>query len=296
MTAAENRALLYLKLVLTAVFWGGTFIAGRIVAREAGPFSAAFLRFLVASFILLVFVLRTHGALPGLDRKLIFPVSMLGLTGVFAYNALFFSGLKTVTASRASLIITSNPAFIALFAALLFHERLTLVKTLGIALSISGAMIVIAKGNPLQILQGGLGLGELTMFGCVMSWVAYSLIGKVALARLSPLISVTWACVIGGLLLLPFALFEGLTSTVASYSPAAWTSIIYLGLFGTSLGFIWYYEGIRTIGPSRAGVFINLVPICAVILAFLMLDEAIDGSIILGALLVFSGVYLTNRP
>jgi drug/metabolite transporter (DMT)-like permease len=296
MNPSQNRALLYLKLVLTAVFWGGTFIAGRILAREAGPFSAAFLRFLVASFILVGFVLKTHGALPSLSRQLIFPVTMLGLTGVFAYNALFFSGLKTVTASRASLIITSNPAFIALFAALLFHERLTLVRTLGISLSISGATIVIARGNPLQVLQGGLGSGEVYMFGCVMSWVAYSLIGKVALAKLSPLISVTWACVIGGLFLLPPALYEGLISAVSSYSHAAWMSIVYLGFFGTSLGFIWYYEGIRTIGPSRAGVFINLVPICAVILAFLMLDEAIDNSIILGAILVFSGVYLTNRP
>ncbi len=296
MTPSPNRGLLYLKLVLTALFWGGTFIAGRIVAREAGPFSAAFLRFLVASLILVCFVLRTHGAIPGFDRKLILPVALLGLTGVFAYNALFFSGLKTVTASRASLIITSNPAFIALFAALIFHERLTLVKTLGIALSISGAMIVIAKGNPLHVLQGNLGVGELYMFGCVMSWVAYSLIGKVALKRLSPLVSVTWACVIGGLLLLPPALFEGLTSAIAGYSSAAWMSIVYLGFFGTSLGFIWYYEGIRTIGPSRAGVFINLVPIFAVIMAFLLLDEGIDASIILGAVFVFTGVYLTNRP
>jgi drug/metabolite transporter (DMT)-like permease len=296
MTPSNNRPLLYLKLVLTAVFWGGTFIAGRIVAREAGPFSAAFLRFLVASLILVCFVLRTHGAIPGLDRKLILPVALLGLTGVFAYNALFFSGLKTVTASRASLIITSNPAFIALFAALIFHERLTLVRTVGIAISISGAMIVIAKGNPLHILQGDLGLGELYLFGCVMSWVTYSLIGKVALKRLSPLISVTWACVIGGLFLLPAALVEGLQFTVTGYSRAAWLSIVYLGFFGTSLGFIWYYEGIRTIGPSRAGVFINLVPICAVVMAFLILDETIDASIILGAVLVFAGVYLTNRP
>lgn len=296
MTLSDKLPLLYVKLVLTAVFWGGTFIAGRIVAAEGGPFSAAFLRFLVASLILVCFVLRTHGAIPGLDRKLLFPVALLGLTGVFAYNALFFSGLKTVTASRASLIITSNPAFIALFAALIFHERLTLVKTLGIGLSIGGAVIVIAKGNPLQVLEGGLGWGELYMFGCVMSWVAYSLIGKVTLARLSPVVSVTWACVIGGLLLLPPALFEGLPSRVASYSFGAWLSIFYLGIFGTSLGFIWYYEGIRTIGPSRAGVFINLVPICAVIMAFLLLGETIDASIILGAILVFAGVYLTNRP
>jgi drug/metabolite transporter (DMT)-like permease len=295
MTAPHKQALLYLKLVLTAIFWGGTFIAGRIVAGEMGPFSAAFLRFLVASLILLVFVLRTHRTIPTLDRSQIFPVTMLALTGVFAYNVLFFSGLKTVTASRAALIITSNPAFIALFAAIFFGDRLTLLRTSGILLSISGAMIVISRGHPLQVFEGNLGLGELYICGCVLSWVSYSLIGKVALSRLSPLVSVTYSCIIGTLFLALPAFSEGLGASVAICSSAGWISIIYLGLFGTSLGFIWYYEGIRSIGPSRAGVFINIVPVCAVILAFFILDEAIDASIVLGALFVFAGVYLTNR-
>jgi len=295
MTAPRKHALLYLKLILTAVFWGGTFIAGRIVAREVGPFSAAFLRFLVASVILLVFVLRTHRTIPMLDRWQIFPVTMLALTGVFAYNVLFFSGLKTVTASRASLIITSNPAFIAIFAAMFFGDRLTFSRTLGILLSISGAMIVISKGRPLQVFEGNPGLGELYICGCVLSWVLYSLIGKVALSRLSPLVSVTYSCVIGTLLLALPAFSEGLGASVTSCSYLVWISIIYLGLFGTSLGFIWYYEGIRTIGPSRTGVFINIVPICSIILAFFILNEAIDASIVLGAIFVFAGVYLTNR-
>jgi drug/metabolite transporter (DMT)-like permease len=295
MTASHKHALLYLKLILTAVFWGGTFIAGRIVAREVGPFSAAFLRFLVASLILLALVLRTHRTLPMLDRRQIFPVTMLALTGVFAYNILFFSGLKTVTASRASLIITSNPAFIALFAAIFFGDRLTFSRTIGILLSISGAMIVISKGRPLQVLEGNLGLGELYICGCVLSWVLYSLIGKVALSRLSPMVSVTYSCVIGTLFLALPAFAEGLRASVTSCSYVAWISIIYLGLFGTTLGFIWYYEGIRTIGPSRAGVFINIVPICAVVMAFLILNEAIDASIALGAVFVFAGVYVTNR-
>jgi drug/metabolite transporter (DMT)-like permease len=250
----------------------------------------------VASVILLAVVLKAHKTLPKLDRKQVFPVTMLGLTGVFAYNALFFSGLKTVTAGRASLIITTNPAFIALFAALFFHERLTLLRTLGIFLSISGAMIVISKGHPLHVFEGNLGLGELYICGCVLSWVLYSLIGKVALSRLSPLVSVTYSCVIGALFLSVPALFEGLRFTAASYSCAAWLSIVYLGFFGTTLGFIWYYEGIRTIGPTRAGVFINLVPICAIILAFFILGETLDASIAWGAILVLAGVYLTNRP
>jgi drug/metabolite transporter (DMT)-like permease len=138
-------------------------------------------------------------------------------------------------------------------------------------------------------------MSNIQICGCVLSWVAYTLIGKVALARLSPLVSVTYACLIGALFLLPPALLEGLRYTVMSYSYAAWISIIYLGVFGTSLGFIWYYEGIRTIGPSRAGVFINLVPICAIILAWLMLNETVDASIVLGAMFVFAGIYLTNR-
>jgi drug/metabolite transporter (DMT)-like permease len=295
MTPPHKHALLYLKLVFTAVFWGGTFIAGRIVAREVGPFSAAFLRFLVASIILLVFVLRTHGTIPILDRRQIFPVTVLALSGVFAYNVLFFSGLRTVTASRAALIITSNPAFIALFAAIFFGDRLTISRTMGILLSISGAMIVISKGHPLQVFEGNLGLGEFYICGCVLSWVLYSLIGKVALSRLSPLISVTYSCVIGALFLALPASFEGLGPSIMSCSPVGWISIIYLGLFGTSLGFIWYYEGIRTLGPSRAGVFINIVPVCAVILAFFILNEGIDASIALGAVFVFAGVYLTNR-
>jgi len=295
MITENKHALLYLKLVLTAVFWGGTFIAGRIIAREMGPFSAAFLRFSAASLFLILFVLRTHRRIPILDRSGFLPVVALALTGVFSYNVLFFSGLKTVTASRAALIITSNPAFIAIFAAVFFGDRLSFARILGIVISISGAMIVISKGHPLLVFEGGLGLGELYICGCVLSWVAYSLIGKVTLSRLSALVSVTYSCLIGTLLLALPASSEDLVARIMGSSFVSWISILYLGFFGTSLGFIWYYEGIRTIGPSRAGVFINIVPVCAVILAFFILDEPIDASIVLGAIFVFAGVYLTNR-
>lgn len=295
MNASPGHSILYLKLVLTAVFWGGTFIAGRIVAQEVGPFSAAFLRFIVASAILLGFILRTQKRLPRVTRQQLLAVTALGLTGVFAYNAFFFAGLKTVTASRASLIITSNPAFIAIFAALIFHDRLTLGKVLGIALSVSGAAIVVSKGQPLLIFEGGLGFGELCIFGCVLSWVAYSLLGKVALTHLSPLVSVTYGCVMGTLFLAVPSFFEGVHDRLLSYSWAAWLSIVYLGLFGTAFGFIWYYEGIRAIGPARAGVFINLVPLSALLMAFFLLGETLDASLILGAIFVLAGVYLTNR-
>jgi drug/metabolite transporter (DMT)-like permease len=296
-TAGKLRALLYLKLVLMAVFWAGTFVAGRIASREAGPFSAAFLRFVVASIFLLIFVLRSNGRTD--PRALFAPgqfflLLLLGLTGVFAYNVFFFSGLKTVTAGRASFIIAANPAFIALFSALLFNEKLGLVRAGGIFISFAGAAVVISKGSFAALLQGRLGGGELYILGCVASWVSYSLLGKKAMRNVSPLVAVTCSCVMGTVCLLAPALCEGLLSEIAAFSSSVWLAILYLGFFGSALGFTWYYEGILTLGAPRAGVFINIVPITSAILGFLLLHETIDISLVLGAVLTLSGVCITN--
>jgi drug/metabolite transporter (DMT)-like permease len=289
--------MIYFKLFLTAVFWGGTFIAGRVLAQEVQPYSGSFLRFLVASVCMIPLVWHFEGRLQPLRKKQILAVFFSGLTGVFLYNVFFLTGMQTVQAGRASVIVASNPVLIALFAALLFRgERLTLLKIIGVMLSVSGAVYVISRGNPMEIFAGTLGRGELFIFGCVLSWVSYSLIGKVVMKDILPVSAVTYACLIGAAALLPPALFEGMAGNLGSYSMPAWLSIVYLGFFGTCLGFIWYYEGIREIGPSKAGVFINFVPISAVIMSFFLLGETIDASLLIGAALVLSGIYLTNRP
>jgi drug/metabolite transporter (DMT)-like permease len=155
-------------------------------------------------------------------------------------------------------------------------------------------MVVISNGRLAEFSGYGIGLGEVLIFGCVASWVAYSLIGKIAMGRLSPLVSVTYSSAAGALFLLPVALAKGLAQSVAGYSFADWASIFYLGFFGTVLGFYWYYQGIKWIGPMKSSVFINFVPISAIILAFFILDEPVTVSLLLGALLVVSGVYITN--
>ena len=288
--------LLYFKLTLTAIFWGGTFVAARIVSREAGPFSAAFLRFVVASIFLFIFVLKTHGGVVLFGRKQFFPLLILGLTGVFSYNFFFFLGLKTVTASRASVIIAANPAFIAFFSSIIFRERLGFLRATGIVISVIGAIVVVLRGDPSTIFEGKLGLGELCIFGCVASWVAYSLVGKVAMKNSSPLLAVAYSCIIGMVCLFFPALREGLVENAGHLSADVWLGIVYLGFFGSALGFMWYYEGILVIGPSRAGVFINIVPVSGVLLAFLLLHEVLDASLIIGTFLIICGVYLTNRP
>lgn len=290
-----HRSTIHLKLFLTAIFWGGTFIAGRHVAQHLSPFVTAFLRFAMASVLLLALTWRKEGQFPRLQRNQIVPVILLGMTGVFAYNVMFFKGLRLIEAGRAALIIATCPAFIAIASALFLKERFGATKAAGIPLSILGAAVVISEGRLGRVLSGGIGPGELLILTCVLCWVAYSLIGKAVMRRLSPLVSVSYSAAIGAAALAVPAAFEGLAQNLGRASLLDWVSIAYLAVFGTVIGFVWFYEGVRAIGPTRAGLFINFVPISAVILAFLVLGEAVTWSLATGAVLVLSGVYLTNR-
>jgi drug/metabolite transporter (DMT)-like permease len=154
---------------------------------------------------------------------------------------------------------------------------------------------VIARGRLEVLFTGGIGTGELLILGCVVSWVAFSLIGQVVMRRLSPLEATLWASLAGTTALLPFALAEGLLGALPGYTLQDWLCLAYLGLFGTVAGIVWYYQGIRQIGPTKAGVFINFVPVSALLLSWLLLGEKLSPALLTGGTLVITGVVLTNR-
>lgn len=283
-----------LKLLVTALIWGATFIAGRFLGPEIAPFPAAFLRFVAATIFLAAFFLASKEPLPRLDLPLFALICGLGLTGVFAYNALFFRGLQTVPAGRAAIIVAANPVFVALFSWMLFKDPLSWRRAAGIATSLLGACLVITHGNLTEILAGSVTRGDLFIAGAMLSWVAYSLLGKKTMGRLTPLAAVTLSCLAGMLFLLPPALMQGVGAQAAALSWRGWTAILFLGVFGTGLGFVWFYQGIRERGASRASVFINFVPVSAAALGALMLSEPVDASLAAGGVLVLCGVALTN--
>jgi drug/metabolite transporter (DMT)-like permease len=208
---------------------------------------------------------------------------------------MFFKGLKIIEASRAALIVATCPVFITIFSAIFLKEKINLIKGFGIIISICGAIVVISKGNIGQIFRTGLGLGELYIFCCVLSWATYSLIGKAVMRNLSPLASVTYSAIVGAIALSIPACFEGVLQNFSRQSLLDWSCISYLGVFGTVIGFVWYYQGVQCLGPTKAGLFINFVPIFAILCAFIILKEPITISLVVGTVLVISGVYLTNR-
>jgi drug/metabolite transporter (DMT)-like permease len=287
--------LVYLKLVGVAAIWGGTFVAGRIAATEMAATTAALWRYVFASAVLLVAAFALERGLPRLTGRQWLGVTLLGATGVAAYNLCFMWGLQSVPAGRAALIVALNPAATLAGAALCFGERLDARKLAGIAAALLGAAIVIGRGDPLGLVADGLGAGELTILGCVASWAAFTLNAKRLMAGLSPLVVTVWASFTGTLMLAAATLVDG-APLVPLASLPAWVALAFLGAFGTAVAFVWYNDGVRRLGAARAPVFINLVPVFAVALGALLLGERVDASMLAGGALVLAGVYTLNAP
>jgi len=278
------------------LFWGGTFIAGRIIAGSIPTADAAFMRFSLAALALAFLARIIDGKLVPPPRNQLVNLLLLGLSGVFIYNICFFTGLKYIEAGRAALIIALNPMVISLGAVLIFGERLSLLQCLGLLISLTGALLVISNGHPGQLLSGGFGRGEASILGCVVSWAAYSLIGRKVLSAMTPLSAVFYSAFFGSLLLLPVTMLDGTPPSPGSYIRSDWVALLYLGVCGTAIGFSLYYRAIRTIGSARSGVFINLVPLFSILLGWLILGERIKSSVLAGGIILLTGVYLTNRP
>ncbi len=287
--------LVYLKLVASMVIWGGTWVSGRFVAGQLDPFCAAFMRFFVASVFMVFMTMRMEGKPLRLERHQVLLAFLLGLTGVFAYNAFFFRGLQMVEAGRAALMIAASPSVIALFSRIFFKERLGRLAVLGIPLSLLGVWIILSKGDMLSIFHQGMGMGDLLIIGCVFSWAAYTLIGKRAMGVMSPSFCVAWSCIFGDAMLFGPALWQGLPQQVLTMSWVIWANLFFLGILATGLAFFWYYQGVAAIGAGKAAVFINLVPVSGVLLGVLILNESVSLSLIFGGILVMCGVWLTNR-
>ena len=185
---------------------------------------------------------------------------------------------------------------IAIGAAILFKEKFKLINILGFILCIVGVSLIISRGDYATLLKEGVGLGELAFIGSAFSWAAYTLIGRFISQQLSSLAIITYASIIGTIILFCVALLQGnLIKTVGSLSINASLNLLYLSLIATVIGFVWFQDGVKILGAAKAGVFIYLMPVSAVFWAYLILDEKLTMVLFIGASLVITGIYLVNR-
>ncbi|MCU1752356.1 DMT family transporter [Pseudomonas sp. 6D_7.1_Bac1] len=296
----DSDVPVYLKLATVTMIWGGTFVAGRFLADTLSPLFAASLRFLLASLALLLFMAVARIPLLRPTFRQWLQLAVLGFFGIFFYNLCFFYGLHYINASRASLIVALNPAVIGLASWLLFKERLSRAKIVGIAMCVAGAGVVIVSRNQ-PVFDGGTAnawMGDLLIFGCVLGWGVYSLFSRGLNQTLGPLHTVTYSIVLGTLMLWATSAARGELSleALSGLHAGQVLSLLYLGVLGSALAYIGYYDGIRKIGATRAGVFIALNPLTAVMLGALLLGEQLSLAMCLGGGVILLGIYLCNKP
>lgn len=293
--AGGDRFGVYARLALVPVIWGGTFVAGRLLSLEVPPAVGALLRFVVASAALLAACLLIERRLPVPTRRQFMAALALGVTGVLAYNLLFLGALVLLPASRTSLIVALNPAITIAAAAVVFGERLSPRRWLGVAVALAGVWIVISRGELSGLLGGGVGAGELMMFGAICAWAAYTLIGRAMVAGLSPLAATTWATLLGTAMLALVAAPQLGRVDWHAVSPGAALAVLYLGLLGTAVAFVWYLRAVQVLGPARTVIFNNLVPVFGAAFGVLLLGEPLTASMLVGGAIALVGVMLVTR-
>ena len=292
-------SLTSLTLIGVALIWGGTFIAGKQLAASTPPLLSAFFRFLIASIVLALCLPRRKKA----QKKTInaaqkFRIVILGLFGIFLYNVCFFYGLQYISASRASLIVAINPAVIALSAFLFLHERLSVSKVAGITACLIGAITIILSKDPSAIVTNATTWkGDLLIVGCVISWVTYSVFSKPLISAIGAISAVFYSLTTGTVMLFLATVINGdLTiQNILNLGLLQVLCLSFLGIFGSALAYIWYYKGIEKLGATRAGVYIALVPLFAVILGRIILHEPITTIMMIGGFSVLAGIVLCNK-
>ncbi len=290
----------HIRLVGMTLLWGASWPAGRVVAQAMPPLAAAALRFLLAILVLLPWMYYSGGfaQLKNWSSQRWLGMGLAGFTGVFGYASLFLSGLQYLPAGKAALLITLNPVVTLLLAVWLFKERINTIISLGMAMAFSGAIIVIAQGDPRHLLQGHLGLGELLILGCVACWVGYTLLGRWVMAGVDALSATAVTATLGAVfLLLASLVVEGpaaLRSTLHS-GWTAWGALLFLAFGATALAYAWFFDGVKRLGAGAAAAYITLVPVVGVAISALLLHEQLDASLLTGGALAVLGTAVMQR-
>jgi drug/metabolite transporter (DMT)-like permease len=288
--------LTYAMLVLATATWGSAFIAGKFAVQSFEPATVAFLRFLGAAVLLfpLMWIMEKNRKKPTLKDYGLFAV--LGLTGIALYNICFFLATKHAPVIKSSLFIASNPVLIVLLSGLFLKETITKNNIIGMIIALTGVTFIITDGHLLALLQFGFEPIDFVLLGAVISWALYSVVGKVVLKKYSSVESTTYAVAFGTIFLLPFALAETTWQDVQQASFSTWIAIAHMSIFVTVISFVLYYNGIKEVGAAKASIFINVMPVSAVIMATIFLGETFTWAHAVGAAFVLSGVYIGTNP
>jgi drug/metabolite transporter (DMT)-like permease len=281
-------------LILVSFVWAGSFIVVDITTKEMDPIDLGFLRFLVATpLMILIAVLRKKPL--SIPKKELPWFIVLGLTGVTLLYLFQFLGIHFTNAPTASVLINTNVIFIAILCSLFLHETLTRKRVAGIILSFIGVFVIMFS----DISRQELTFDNLFYIGCILillsafCWALYSFVGKRLLKTYDEFVITTYAFGFGTLFYIPFVMSH-LGLVLQQTSMNGWMAVLYLALTCSIFGYLGWYYALKHIDASKAAVFLNLIPLFTILISF-FLGTSLTWFFLLGAAFIIYGVYITQE-
>jgi len=255
----RNPTAIWTLVIAATFFWGSNFNAGRAIVSQLPPLTAAGERFAIAVVILLLMRLWRRQPESQLAPATMLHLGLLGLLGVFGFNYAFFTALSSTSALNAALIMALSPLLTALLSSWLLATALPARQLIGIGIAFSGVTLVITGGHFHGI---HVAVGDLWMLFACLAWSLYSVLLKRNAAHVPPLQQARWTISAGSLALIAAAVWQdNSTALITAQTGQAWLIVLYMGLCGTVLAYLFWLQGVQALGPQRAAIAFNLVPV-----------------------------------
>jgi drug/metabolite transporter (DMT)-like permease len=283
-----------LLLGLAALFWAGNTVAARLAIGEISPFTLTTLRWVMVAAALWPVhggEIRRHWPQIRPRLALIVLLALLGMTG---FNALYYVAAHYTSAINIGILQGSMPIFVLAGAYLAHGTRAGLVQQVGVLVTALGVAVVATRGAPLSILEVDFNKGDLAMLAACVLYAIYT----VALGDRPGMPGVAFfalLALIAAITSLPLVTFEVAAGTFRMPTTTGLAVTAWIAIFPSFLSQVFYLRGVDLIGPGRAGVFINLVPVFAALLAVGLIAEPFAAYHAAGLVLVLGGIWLAQR-
>lgn len=284
----------YLLLTLTAMFWGGNIVVGRFAVGKVPPIALSEYRWAGAFLIVLPFSLQAlRRDWPQIRRHL--PILIvLALSGITFYNAFIYYGLSWTSALNGTLLQSVQPLLIALFALILYGDRLNRFQIAGISISLVGVVMIVSAGKPGLLLQLDVNPGDAIILGAVVIYGFYSALLK-SRPLMHPMSFLAAIFFLGAVMLLPAYFAEYATGARMENSAGAWFAVIYVAIFPSIVANFCFNRGVELVGPNRAGPFFHLIPVFGSLAAIAFLGERPAWYHGVGWALIAGGIITSQR-
>ena len=287
------KALVYLNVA--SILWGGNVFLGSYLKDFLGPWSIMSVRMVIGSLIFL-FLLHKSDHLKGLTRFLSWKeVLLIALSGTVAYQASVYFGLRYTTAINVGLINSLAPIAVAFAAAFYLKEKLGRQHWIAAFASVIGLVFILCQGSLESLYALSFNKGDLFILGSIFIWALYSVAAKLAMAKVSPLVVTALGILLSTFIVLPLGLYEANYLIKPVINAEVIMAVIFIGVGPTVLSLLFWNKGVMVIGPARASLFLNMVPIYVIVLSSLLLDEMLHSYQLIGMVLIIGGSLYANR-